>query len=127
MSLKTWEINGVSLKLDLEDADVMERYEDAFEAMSQEEKHLPKDGRPSDRIRAYCNLFRKLYDRIFGTGTADKIFMDLPTNAEIYDGVYDQFLNFVRKQNEEVTKRRASRLDKYRPNRQQRRAVKRSS
>ena len=29
-----WEINGLSIELDLDDADSMERYENAFELMS---------------------------------------------------------------------------------------------
>ena len=69
MSRKTWEINGLNLELDLENADCMERYENAFEEMKKEENEVPKDGKASMRIRAYCRLFRNLYDNIFGEGT----------------------------------------------------------
>ena len=41
----TWEINGLSLELDLDDADNMKRYEDAFDLMAKEETEIPKDGR----------------------------------------------------------------------------------
>ena len=40
MSHKIWEINGLSLELDLQDADVNERCEQAFEAMEKHEKEL---------------------------------------------------------------------------------------
>ena len=45
MSHKIWEINGISLELDLEDADVMERLENAFETMKNDESAVPKDGK----------------------------------------------------------------------------------
>ena len=71
---KLWEINGISLPLDLSDADVMARYEDAFEAMKHDETDIPRDGRASERIRGYCRMYRNLYDRLFGEGTAARIF-----------------------------------------------------
>ncbi|MBE6825844.1 MAG: hypothetical protein E7511_03040 [Ruminococcus sp.] len=120
---KNWEINGVSLTLDLEDADVLERYEDAFASMEREEMHLPKDGKASARIRAYCEMYRHLYDHIFGDGTAEKIFAEKPVNAAVYDEVYGCFLEFVRTQLTESAKRRGEALGKYRPNRAQKRAT----
>lgn len=123
MSQKVWEINGVSLPLDLDDADVMERVEDAFDAMEQEEKQIPKDGKSSARIRAYCNLFRNLFDNIFGKGTSEQIFKDKPMKTEIYDEAYGSFLECIRTQKEQAAQSRRERLNKYRPNRRQRRAA----
>lgn len=121
-----WDINGLSLPIDLEDADVMERYENAFEQMQQEELSVPKDGKTSARIRAYCKLYRDLYDRIFGEGTSDKIFAGQPTSAAVYEDVYDSFLTCVREQTANAAERRAERINKYRPaNREQKHAVKR--
>lgn len=40
MNSKIWEINGCQLEIDIEDADVMERYENAFEMMSAEEDYV---------------------------------------------------------------------------------------
>lgn len=122
---KVWEINGISLPLDLEDADVMERYENAFGQMQQTELSIPKDGKASARIRAYCQMYRDLYDRIFGDGTSEKIFTGQPTSAAVYEDVYDSFLAFVREQTACAAERRAERIGKYRPaNREQKRAVK---
>lgn len=124
MNSKIWEINGCELSLDLEDADTMERYENAFEAMSAEENEIPKDGRQSEKIRAYCKLYERLFDRIFGDGTSDKIFADCPVNTAIYDEVYYSFLDFVRDCVISSAQQRAEKLSKYRPNRKQRRALK---
>lgn len=124
MSQKIWEINGLSLELDLEDADCMERYENAFDEMKKEENEAPKDGKASMRIRAYCRLFRNLYDRIFGDGTSEKIFKGVPENTDSYDKVYCEFLDFVTAQRTAAMKKKAEILSKYRPNRQQRRSLK---
>lgn len=121
MSQKIWEINGLSLELDLEDADCMERYENAFDKMSEEEKQIPKDGKASARIRAYCHLFRNLYDRIFGEGTSEKIFKNVPDNTDKYNEVYFKFLDFVTAQRNAAVTKRSEKMSKYRPNRQQRR------
>lgn len=125
MSLKNWEINGCSLPLDLEDAEAMERYEAAFDKMAEEEKTIPKDGRQSARIRAYCVLYHHLYDNIWGEGTAERIFKGKPMNTAVYDDVYYSFLDFVRAQTVNAAQKRAEKLDKYRPNRAQKRAAKR--
>ena len=66
MSQKIWQINGKGYELDLTDADIVERYENAFADMDSAEKLIPKDGKASDRIRACCDLFRKLFDTLFG-------------------------------------------------------------
>lgn len=124
MSQKIWEINGLSLELDLEDADCMERYENAFDEMKKEENEAPKDGKASARIRAYCRLFRDLYDRIFGEGTSEKIFRDIPDNTDLYDEIYFKFLDFVTAQKNAAMEAKAEKMTKYRPNRQQRRSLK---
>lgn len=124
MSQKIWEINGLSLELDLGNADVMERYENAFDEMGEAEKQLPKDGKGSVRIRAYCRLFRDLYDRIFGGGTSEKIFKGIPDSTDAYDEVYCAFLEFVAAQKTAAIAEKSERFSKYKPNRQQRRSAK---
>lgn len=124
MSLTVWEINGLSLELDLGDADVMERYEKAFEEMADTEKLLPKDGKASEKIRAYCNMFRKFFDKIFGSETSEKLFAGVPVKTSAYEDVYFSFLEFAEKQLADSAKQRAERLSRYRPNRKQRRSKK---
>lgn len=115
MNSKIWEINGCKLSLDIEDADVMERYENAFETMAEEENEIPKDSRQSEKIRAYCQLYKNLFDRIFGNGTSEKIFADCPTNTSVYDDIYFEFLSFVHNQALNSAKQKAEKLSRYRP------------
>lgn len=123
--IRSWEIGGLSLPLDLDDADVMERYEDAFDRMAQEETTIPKDGRTSVRLRAYCELYRRLFDRIFGEGTSAQLFDSY--SVQRHEDVYMQFLDFVRSQKEQTAKARAQRIQRYLPNRAQKRAIKKSA
>lgn len=124
MSLKVWEINGLKLELDLTDADIMEKYENAFEIMTDDEKSIPKDGKASEQIRSACAMFKKLFDNLFGSGTADKIFSGVPVSISKYEEIYMSFLDFVQSQIMEETKKRNELLTKYVPNRQMRRAKK---
>ena len=124
MSQKIWQINGKGYELDLTDAEVVERYENAFADMDSAEKLIPKDGKASDRIRACCDLFRKLFDTLFGDSTSKQIFEGVPTSISAYEEIYYSFLDFARAQFEEDAKQRAARLTKYTPNRQQRRVKK---
>ncbi len=84
---------------------------------------LPKDGKASERIIAYCQVFRNLYDRLFGEGSAEKIFADVPMNIERYNEIYENFLDFVQECNNEGAKKYADLISKYKPNRQQRRTA----
>lgn len=124
MSLKIWEINSLKLELDMEDADVQERYENAFEKLSEEENQIKKDGKMSEFTRSYCNMFVRLYDRIFGEGTPEKIFAGIPVSISRYIEIYDSFLEFVKQQTDDVNANIAKKIAKYRPNRQQRRSKK---
>lgn len=124
MSLKIWEINSLKLELDMEDADVQERYENAFEKLSEEENQIKKDGKMSEFTRSYCNMFVRLYDRIFGEGTSEKIFAGIPVSISRYIEIYDSFLEFVKQQTDDVNANIAKKIAKYRPNRQQRRSKK---
>ena len=119
MSQKKWQINGKEFELDLTDADVVQRYEDAFTDMDIAERLIPKDGKTSDRIRACCNLFKKLFDTLFGAGTSEQLFDGVPTSISAYEDIYYSFLDFAKAQFEEDAKQRAARLTKYVP--QQRR------
>ena len=124
MSLKIWEINSLKLELDMEDADVQERYENAFEKLSEEENQIKKDGKMSEFTRSYCNLFVRLYDKIFGEGTSEKIFAGIPVSISRYIEIYDSFLEFIKQQTDDTNANIAKKVAKYRPNRQQRQSKK---
>ena len=113
--MKAWEINDISLELDMTNADDMERIENAFETMEKEESAIPKDGRRSEIIRAYCRIFYNLYDRIFGEGTSEKIFRDVPVSITAYNRIYSAFLDFLRSQADENARLEAEWRKKYLP------------
>lgn len=117
---KVWEINGISLPLDLDDADAMEAYEEAFELMALEEEELPREGKASVRMRAYCEMYRKLFLDIFGD-EALPLFEGVKDNVNYYESLYTQFLDFVQTQTTAAVQKRAQMLSKYTPNRAQKR------
>lgn len=117
-----WEINGKAYELDLQDAETAELYEEVFEQLGKEEKTLPKDGKPSVRIRAYWQLFVNLFDRLFGEGSGIAIVGE-KANVRICNEVYDDFLAFVSKQKQDSVDYQNSIVSKYSPNRAQRRAA----
>lgn len=111
---RIWEINGLSLELDMEDYETSKNYMKAFEAMSEEEKQVKKDGNVDDYVKNYCLLFWNLYDRLFGEGTAEKIFGG-KYNCRVCDEVYMDFLDFVKTQQTEAIQRRNNMLSQYKP------------
>ena len=113
--MNTWKINGAEFELDVQDADTMERYENAFAKMSKEEHEVPKVGKQSEIIKAHCRLYKRLFNRIFGENASEKIFGNKPENIAVYDDVYFSFLDFVREQMIESARIRAEKLMKYRP------------
>lgn len=121
MSLYT--INDVELEIDMEDYDFQKKYEDAFEKMEEDEKELQKVGKPSELTKGYCEMFRKLFDNIFGSGTSDKLF-GTKYNMKETDRVYEEFIFICSEQAKKANERRNKLINKYKPNRAQRRALK---
>lgn len=117
-----WSINGIEFELDMSDVSAQERYEKALENLGKNDKNLSKTGRNSERTLAYCNMFRAFFDDIFGEGASQKIFGDV-NNARIMTETYEQFLEFVTKQGELFTQTRDRVLNRFSPNRAQRRAA----
>ena len=111
MNVYTWEINGVSLEFDIEDADNAEKYQKAFEKFGETEKIIT-----SSEIN-YCKMFRNLYDDIFGKGTSDKIFSKIKDNSRKYDEIYAQFVDFISGQSLKAAERRNKLAEKYSPKR----------
>lgn len=124
MSQKIWSINGVELELDMGDLDAQERYENALELYNEEQKQISGDVKLSEFTRSACSLFKRLFDRIFGDGTSEKIFSGVPVNFLKYVEIYDKFIEFVSQQINENNAYITKKLAKYRPNRQQRRSKK---
>ena len=118
-----WKYNGIELELDLGDASVAERYEDAFKRLSMNEKLVKKDVSNAEFIRQYCKLYSNLFDDLFGAGTYEKLSGGKTQNINVAHAVYESFLDFGNKQVKVVIENQNRYLGKYSPNRAQRRAA----
>ena len=118
-----WDNNGLSYELDMQDAETSERYESAFSKMAEREKLLPKDGASSAYIRAYHELFKNLFDDIFGEGSGSKIVGE-KANSRVCNEVYASFLDFVAEQKNSQLEFNNNLVTRYSANRAQRRAAK---
>lgn len=69
-------INDVELELDLLDADVMERFVQLNESTINEIQEPTQYDNLSaaDGMRRQCRIIEKFFDKLFGAGTADKLF-----------------------------------------------------
>lgn len=69
-------INGIELELDLMDADVMEKYEelntDIMERIADNSNYEGKS--TAEAMRFQCRCVDEFFDRLFGDGTAEKLF-----------------------------------------------------
>ncbi len=108
-----WEINGISLQLDFEDAETLERYEQAFDTL--EKVEYPSKTKPAEFIRAYCKAFRKLYDDIFGYEVSKDIFKNIKDNSRRYDEIFESFLDYVNSVSDNANQRRIKVFTKYSP------------
>lgn len=103
---QTWKINNLELEFDIFDLENSEKYEKAFEEMIAEEKAIKRDGKMSEFIRSYCDMYYHLFENLFGKETADK--MCKRYNSNEWEHVYGSFLDYIQSQNNEAQKVRAS-------------------
>ena len=113
----------VEVEIDMADYDFQVKYELAFEKMAEEEKALQKVGKNSDITIGYCEMFNHLFDNILGKGISKQLFAG-KYNALTTDRVYDEFLGICSAQVKSNTAERDKIINKYRPNRAQRRSSK---
>lgn len=103
---QTWKINNLELEFDIFDLENSEKYEKAFEEMSAEEKAIKRDGKMSEFIRSYCDMYYHLFENLFGIEIAEKLCKRYNSNE--WEQVYGSFLDYVQRQNNEAQKMRAS-------------------
>lgn len=103
---QTWKINNLELEFDIFDLENSEKYEKAFEQMSAEEKAIKRDGKMSEFIRSYCDMYYHLFVNLFGKETAEKLCRRYNSNE--WEQVYGSFLDYIQSQNNEAQKMRAS-------------------
>lgn len=107
-----WEINDIKLPFDFDDAETMDRYLTAMKQVQSDASTIVTEGTRADEIRSYCAVFDKMYDTIFGPGTADKIFQGRK-NINLYDMTYDDFLEFVKRCRMTSQRNTNDRIQKY--------------
>ena len=100
-----WSINGLELEMDLDDAETLEKYEEAFTEMDIQEKEFPKDGKTSEIVRRYCDLYYRLFENLFGKDDADKI-VQKKYHMGQWEEVYASFLKFASLQMNAINARR---------------------
>lgn len=120
--MSLWKWNDVELEIDMDDAKFLERYENAFENMEAKETELTKTGKQSAIARQYCEMFYQLFDDIFGAGTGEKL-LGSRRNTRVCDECYTSFISECQKNVFESNKRKNAMMNKFKPNRSQRRAA----
>ena len=110
--MSQWKWNDMEFEVDMEDVEFRQKLEDAYDKMEEEEKNLSKVGRASEITLGYCNMFYNFFDRVFGSGTGEKL-LGTKKNARICDECYGSFFDFMRLEVEKSNKRRAQCAQKY--------------
>jgi len=119
--LTVFSYNGVSFDFDIEDIEDLQRYENAYEQMTVDQKLLKKDGKKSEYVKAYCEMIRRLFENIFGDGAGTKICGER-YNSRTDTEAYNAFLAFVAKQTDAGMVQKSALAATY-LNRAQRRAA----
>lgn len=89
-----WNINNNEFTLDLQDLNDVEKYTNACDVLSKQEKSFDKNAARQVQIKAYCKMYYDFYDTLFGEGTSQKIF-EGRINARICDIVFADFIKYI--------------------------------
>ena len=117
-------IRGVDFDIDILDADVMERLEDAAEKIQKRvaEEKAKKYKKNSEFIRVFNGLTEKFIDEVLGEGSSELIFggsQNMMEHMEAYNGIFaakEEAMSAVTEFTEKFQ-------NTYSPNRAQRRAA----
>lgn len=124
-NLTVWKYNNIELELDLADVTDAKRYNDAYVALDNEEKAMKKDVPNYVFIQNYCAMFEHLFDSLFGDGTYEKLTGGKTQNINVAHEVYESFIDFAKAQTDYTMSNTKHIVNKYSPNRAERRAAKR--
>ena len=114
-------IRNVELEFDFNDADDMERLENAIEKTQNELNELKSEGKKvSETIRETCKCIFDCFNYIFGENTDKEIFGD-KTNLNICIEAFKDLIEAKVKQDNEFSEEISSIEKKYSPNRATRR------
>ena len=88
-------INNVELELDLFDADVAEKYENAVKNLQEKEKKNSVEGKTlSQIIRSQCTLIFDFFNDVWGEGTDKKVFGN-KTNYKVCEKAFKDVVQYT--------------------------------
>ncbi len=105
-------INGTNLYVDAEDAAFMERHQAASAAISNREFAAKNE---AEAIRTYCKNYRIFFDILFGDGTSEKLFANVPDNRRVYDDMFASLLKIMLEQKISAKLRLTEAVQRYAP------------
>jgi hypothetical protein len=112
----------VELDFDVEDADCMERYEEALKAMQEQAKDIDEGNKSmSVKLRESCEKVFDFFNHVCGEGT-DKILFGNKVNYRICFGAFESFIAETNSKITDLTQEVETIKNKYSQNRAQRRA-----
>lgn len=109
-------INGVSLNLDISDADVFDAVEVETGKVFKKTNDMP-DLSAGDSIRYQCDVIADFFNAVFGDGTADAVLKNKKSLTCCLDA-FDVVIEDINRQNREMDER----IARYSANRGGRRA-----
>lgn len=110
-------IRNIEVDFDFLDADDVERFEKAAKRVVEEcQSKGKKEMTHAEVIREECSIIEKFFDNVFGEGIAEKLFNG-KKNLNDHIKAFEDIIN----QKNEQQKDLQSTLNRYQPNREQRR------
>lgn len=98
-----WRYNNFECDLDFTDADFMERFENAYFNMVNQQEKAPKAGTSSEISRAWCQTFFEFVESVFGPGTKEKMFgnrVSVRLCVEVSEQLYSEYIRQKHEMNE---------------------------
>lgn len=110
-------IRNIEIDFDFLDADDIERFENEAKRVVEEcNNEVKRVISHSEAIREECNIVENFFDNVFGKGISEKLF-----NGKKNLGDHIKAFEDIVKMKNEKQKDLQSTLDRYQPNREQRR------
>ena len=110
----TWNVRGLNIPLDLEDAETSKNYQQAAELLKAfgTQEQLSNE---AERIRADCAVIRSFFAAVLGETNTDSLFREIPDNRRMYLDIFEEFLAFVYRQTLAAAQRMTTIIQQYAP------------
>lgn len=110
----TWNVRGLKIPMDLEDAETSKNYQQAAELLKAfgSQEQLSNE---AERIRADCAVIRSFFAAVLGETTTNALFREIPDNRRMYLDIFEEFLTFVYRQTLAAAQRMTTIIQQYAP------------